>query len=338
MFLQSYTGVNVMTYYSPRIFETLGVTGTSTKLFSTGVYGIVKTAGMFLFAFWVVESVGRRRGLIWGSFLGAIPLFYVGGYIARANPIAAAAAGTFQQTGWGYLAMVCIYVNAFIICATWQGITWTYAAEIFPLDIRMFCVACCTASTWLGSFIVARATPYMITDLGFGTFFMFGGFVILMGLWAFFCVPETKGQFTLSNQTHTDTDTDTALRCFPRGYGRPLLEGYAQGRLGSAPRQEGHKGGPRRLSPLWFHGQEGRGCAGCLRRKAPLYAEEQGSCFNAVCEASVQGLGSEGLLSIYHRPHGAKEKGRWGGGGRMHVGSGIERGACTGCLVSMNCF
>ena len=163
MFLQSFTGVNIMTYYSPRIFETLGITGTSTKLFSTGIYGVAKMLGMILFAVWVVEKVGRRGGLLWGSALGCIPLFYVGGYVNMADPLKNSADGNLQQNGWAYLAMVCIYLNAFIICATWQGITWTYSSEIFPLDIRMMCVGISTASTWLGSFIVARATPYMIT-------------------------------------------------------------------------------------------------------------------------------------------------------------------------------
>ncbi|CAH0027639.1 unnamed protein product [Clonostachys rhizophaga] len=193
MFLQSFTGVNVMTYYSPRIFETLGVTGTSNKLLSTGVYGVAKLIGMIMFALWVVERVGRRGGLLWGSFLGCLPLWYVGSYVKIADPAKNAIDGNIQQNGWAYFAMVCIYLNGTIICATWQGITWTYASEIFPLDVRMMCVAISTAMTWLGSFVVARATPYMITDLGYGTFFMFGGFVIAMGIWAYFCIPETKG-------------------------------------------------------------------------------------------------------------------------------------------------
>lgn len=58
----------------------------------------------------------------------------------------------------------------------------------------MLCVAITTADTWLGSFIVARTTPYMITGLGYGTYFVFGGVVMLMGIWAFFFVPETKGE------------------------------------------------------------------------------------------------------------------------------------------------
>ncbi|KAG9693184.1 general substrate transporter, partial [Aureobasidium melanogenum] len=193
MFLQSFTGVNIITYYAPRIFESLGVPGTSLKLFSTGFYGIAKTLGMITFTMVVVERVGRRKGLIWGAALGCVPMLYIGGYVLRADPVAALAAGDTTRNGWGYLAMVCVYVNAFIICATWQGITWTYASEIFPLDIRMLCVALTTADTWLGSFIIARSTPYMISDLGYGAYFFFGVILIAMGIWSFFFVPETKG-------------------------------------------------------------------------------------------------------------------------------------------------
>lgn len=193
MFLQSFTGVNIITYYAPRIFESLGIPGTSLKLFSTGFYGISKTLGMVLFTFWVVEKVGRRKGLIWGAALGCIPMWYIGGYVMEADPAAAAAAGVVNRDGWGYLAIVCVYINAIIICATWQGITWTYASEIFPLDIRMLCVAITTADTWLGSFIIARSTPYMISDLGYGAYFFFSSILVCMGIWATFFVPETKG-------------------------------------------------------------------------------------------------------------------------------------------------
>ncbi|KAK8063446.1 hypothetical protein PG996_008098 [Apiospora saccharicola] len=221
MFLQSFTGVNIITYYAPRIFATLGVQGTSLKLFSTGFYGIAKTLGMFTFTFVVVERVGRRKGLVWGAALGCIPMWYIGGYVMRADPEAAAAAGAVTRDAWGYLAMVCVYVNGFIICATWQGITWTYASEIFPLDIRMLCVGLTTSVTWLGSFIIARFTPYMISDLGYGAYFFFGSILVSMGVWAFFFVPETKG--VMLEQMDTLFANSTVKVVWAQIRGRPVL-------------------------------------------------------------------------------------------------------------------
>ncbi|CAN8106560.1 unnamed protein product [Discula destructiva] len=192
MACQNMTGVNIITYYSPRIFETLGITGTSTKLFATGFYGIAKTLGMICFSLFV-ENVGRRNGLIYGAFIGSLPMWYIGGYVFKADPAAAAVNGVVRQTGAGYFAMVCVYLYGFIYCATWQGITWVYCSEIFPLDIRMLCVAITTADQWLWSFIISRTTPYMITSLGYGTYMLFGALMICMGFWAFFFIPETKG-------------------------------------------------------------------------------------------------------------------------------------------------
>lgn len=110
MCCQNMTGVNIITYYSPRIFQTLGVTGTSTKLFATGFYGIAKTLGMIVFSLYLVEKIGRRNGLIYGAFIGSIPMWYIGGYVFKADPTGAVAAGSTTRSGWGYLAMVCVYL------------------------------------------------------------------------------------------------------------------------------------------------------------------------------------------------------------------------------------
>ncbi|KAK6357346.1 hypothetical protein TWF718_001659 [Orbilia javanica] len=194
MAFQNLTGVNIITYYSPRIFETLGIQGTDTKLFATGFYGVAKTLGMVIFSVFLVEKAGRRQGLIWGAFIGSIPMWYLGGYVLKNDPTAAAAKGDISRNGWGYLAIVCVYLYGLIYCATWQGITWVYCSEIFPLDIRMLCVAITTADQWLWSFIISRTTPYMITSLGYGTYMFFASLMVCMGIWAWWFVPETKGK------------------------------------------------------------------------------------------------------------------------------------------------
>ena len=66
----------------------------------------------------------------------------------------------------------------------------------------MLCVALTTADTWLGSFIIARATPYMISDLAYGAYFFFSAILVCMGIWAFFFVPETKGMIRSTSMCH----------------------------------------------------------------------------------------------------------------------------------------
>lgn len=193
MACQNLTGVNIITYYSPRIFETLGVTGTSTKLFATGFYGVAKTLGMVFFSLYLVEKVGRRNGLIWGAVIGSLPMWFIGAFTMLKDPAAAAARGEVTRSAAGYVAIACVYLYGFIYCATWQGITWVYCSEIFPIDIRMLCVAITTADQWLWSFVISRTTPYMITSLGYGTYMFFGTLMVLMCFWAFFFIPETKG-------------------------------------------------------------------------------------------------------------------------------------------------
>ncbi|QLI64478.1 uncharacterized protein G6M90_00g003990 [Metarhizium brunneum] len=118
------------------------------KRFATGLYDIANTIGMMIFSVWLVEKVARRNGLIWGAFVGSVPMWYIGAYVMRADPTQAAAAGDMNCHGWGLLAMVCVYSYGMVYCATWQGITWVYCRKIFLIDIRMLCTAIAMADQW----------------------------------------------------------------------------------------------------------------------------------------------------------------------------------------------
>lgn len=129
--------------------------------------------------------------------------FYIGGYVLKADPERNAATGAVTSSGWGYLAMVCVYLYGVIYCASWQGITWLYASEIYPLYIRSLCMALTIADERVWSYTVSRSTPYMISDIGYGSryclsfippkvlakciplaYFFFGSLMICMGFWA----------------------------------------------------------------------------------------------------------------------------------------------------------
>ena len=72
-------------YYAPQIFENLGLSGTDTGLFATGVYGVVKFVACGIFLLFVADSLGRRRSLLWTSIAQGVLLFIIGVY-GRVQP------------------------------------------------------------------------------------------------------------------------------------------------------------------------------------------------------------------------------------------------------------
>jgi len=48
------------------------------------------------------------------KMLTGIHRWYIGGYVMRADPAKVAAAGQYSRNGWGYLAMVCVYLYGFV--------------------------------------------------------------------------------------------------------------------------------------------------------------------------------------------------------------------------------
>jgi len=54
-FIAQLSGINAINYFSPRIFRSLGVVGTHTGLFATGIYGVVKTTTAIVAYFFLVD-------------------------------------------------------------------------------------------------------------------------------------------------------------------------------------------------------------------------------------------------------------------------------------------
>lgn len=115
-------------------------------------------------------------------------MWYIGAYIKVAAPSASA----HNIGAGGYAAITLIYVYAVGWSFSWAGIPWIYAAEIFPLRIRSPCVSICVTIHWVMNFVIARSVPYMIVNIGFGTYFVFAASMTLALPWVFFFVPETK--------------------------------------------------------------------------------------------------------------------------------------------------
>ncbi|KAH6981371.1 general substrate transporter [Ilyonectria sp. MPI-CAGE-AT-0026] len=191
MMWSNLTGTNAMTYYSPTIFKSIGVSSSQSGLLATGVYGVVKMVSCAFFILFVTDSLGRRKSLLWTAIVQGLALFYVGFFIRYSPP----QQGTPQGAA-GYVAIVAIYIFAAVYQFGWGPVVWTYCSEIPAARMRALQMGMATASQWLFNFVVAKSTLSMFATLGtngFGTYFLYGSFCLTMALFAWFFVPETKG-------------------------------------------------------------------------------------------------------------------------------------------------
>ncbi|KAF8585353.1 general substrate transporter [Ramaria rubella] len=189
MIFQNLSGINAINYYSPTIFHSLGIASTDTALFATGIYAIVKLFVSIIFLLFLVDRVGRRRSLLIGSVGSAASMWYIGAYILHAKP----SQSDVGRSAGGWIAIAAIYIFVVFYCASWNGIAWIIPSEIFPIRIRTLGVTITTMTQWLMQFVITKSTPFMITSLGYGTYFLFGASMTISFAWVWFLLPETKG-------------------------------------------------------------------------------------------------------------------------------------------------
>jgi len=187
---QNATGINAINYYSPTIFKSIGVTGTSSSLLTTGVFGVVKTIVTLVWLFYLIDNFGRRRLLMYGALAGGVCMYYIAAYIAIAKP---ANHPTAKLTSGGMSAMAFFYLWTVSYTPSWNGTPWVLNSEMFDQNVRTLAQAWAASCNWLFNFLIARFTPQMFAAMGYGVYLFFATLMILAAIYVFFLVPETKG-------------------------------------------------------------------------------------------------------------------------------------------------
>ncbi|KAH8901528.1 D-xylose-proton symporter [Thozetella sp. PMI_491] len=187
MFFQQFMGCNAMIYYAPTIFAQLGLSGTTSSLLATGVYGIVNTLST-LPALFLIDKVGRRPLLMCGAVGTFISLVIVGGILGGYG----SSLPSHPAAGWVGIAFIYIYDINFSY--SFAPIGWVLPSEIFNLGNRSKAMAVTTSTTWMCNFIIGLVTPDMLETISWGTYIFFAAFCLLALAFTFFFVPETRGR------------------------------------------------------------------------------------------------------------------------------------------------
>jgi SP family xylose:H+ symportor-like MFS transporter len=189
---QQFVGINVVLYYAPEIFKSMG-SGTDTALFQTIIVGAINLSFTVL-AILTVDKFGRKPLLIIGALVMAVSM---------------AGLGTGFAGGWSgglKLFFMLSYTAGFAM--SWGPVCWVMLAEIFPNSVRSTVMSIAVAAQWVSNFLVSWTFPMMNkNDLlvshfnqGF-SYWVYGIMGILAAIFIWKMVPETKGK-TLENMNN----------------------------------------------------------------------------------------------------------------------------------------
>ncbi|KAF2705490.1 quinate permease [Pleomassaria siparia CBS 279.74] len=190
MFWQQFSGTNSIGYYAPQIFQTVGVSKSSSSLFATGVYGTVKVIATAIFLLIGIDRFGRKKSLMGGALWMASMMFIIGAVLVTHPPDPSS--GTVSSASIAMVAMIYLYVIGY--SASWGPVPWVYLGEIFPTRLRAYGVGMGAATQWLFNFVITKITPEAVNHIGWRTFLMFGIFCLAMFVFATLFIKETKGK------------------------------------------------------------------------------------------------------------------------------------------------
>ena len=182
---QQFVGINVVLYYAPEIFKSMG-SGTDAALLQTIIVGAVNLLFTVL-AIMTVDKFGRKPLMIIGALGMAFAMFALG--------------TTFfmESVGMGALIFMLIYVASFAM--SWGPVCWVLLSEIFPNKIRGRALAVAVAAQWISNYLVSWTFPmmdkntYLLETFNHGfAYWIYGVMGVLATILVWKFVPETKGK------------------------------------------------------------------------------------------------------------------------------------------------
>ena len=169
-------GMNVISYYGPVIFKSIGFGGNTQFLAASCVGGVnlvFTVVGMYL-----IDTAGRKSLMIIGSALMMVFSLCISWSFFNNQPLL-------------LLVSVMLFVSAFAI--SMGPIPWIMIPELFPTYLRGRATGICTVFLWATNWAIGQFTPIMINGMGGGgTFIVFAVANLVCLLGVITIVPETK--------------------------------------------------------------------------------------------------------------------------------------------------
>ncbi|KAF4961785.1 hypothetical protein FSARC_10081 [Fusarium sarcochroum] len=153
-------GMNIMMYYIVYIMESADY---ASPLLTASIQYIINVV-LTLPAIMYLDKYGRRPALVVGSFLMMACLFTMGALQQYyGQPVRDAHSGVTwivkDNRPVAAAIVTCSYLFVATFATTWGPTSWTYPAEIYPIQVRAKAVSISTSVNWFWNMALAFAVP-----------------------------------------------------------------------------------------------------------------------------------------------------------------------------------
>ncbi|WPH03307.1 putative major facilitator, sugar transporter, major facilitator superfamily [Acrodontium crateriforme] len=178
------TGVSAIQYYSPEIFQQIGIPTDKTLQYQ-GISSIIALVAQFCCILFI-DYTGRRWALIGGNLGNCVTFIIATILLAKFPP------GSSSNIGaeWGFIVITWVYNFSF--SATCGPLSWIVPAEVFDTRTRSKGVSIATMTSFAFNTMIGQITPIAIEKIGYKFYIVFivCNFTNAIFFWAF--QPETS--------------------------------------------------------------------------------------------------------------------------------------------------
>ncbi|KZT07730.1 general substrate transporter [Laetiporus sulphureus 93-53] len=182
-----FSGINVINYFGPSMYKSLGLTE-GQSLLVQGIYGAVGPITNFIFITCVLDTVGRKKPLMFGA----------GGFVVTYSILTAIVAcfipGQSDNHPAQRAGIAMIFLTSIIFSLSFGPVSWVLASEVFPTKTRSIGTSVATCANWAFNVLFSQVSNLAIENISWRYYILFICLNFVDFLIITFTFPETKGK------------------------------------------------------------------------------------------------------------------------------------------------
>ncbi|KAI0750132.1 general substrate transporter [Daedaleopsis nitida] len=182
-----FSGINVINYFGPSMYKALGLSP-GQSLLVQGIYGAVGPITNFFFITLILDTVGRKKPLMFGAGSFVVTYSVLTAIVASFPPDESTNLSA-QRAG---IAM--IFLTSIFFSVSFGPVSWVLASEVFPTRTRSIGTSVATCANWAFNVLFSQVSNIAITNISWKYYIVF----IVLNALDFIIItlffPETKGK------------------------------------------------------------------------------------------------------------------------------------------------